>query len=83
MLIDIMPDHNREVDDLDYLLRDALWSSDDAAPDPVRMLAGLRARIWLERQRALMPAFPTAPAWASPNMLASYWYFMPLLRVLR
>jgi hypothetical protein len=83
MLFDTMSDHNREVDDLDYLLRDALSSSRDAAPDPARVLAGLRARIRLERQPAPMLWSRMAPAWASPGMSASYWYFMPLLRVLR
>jgi hypothetical protein len=83
MLFDIMSDHDREVDDLDYLLRDALWSSRDAAPDPARVLAALRARIRLEHQTTLMPRSRMAPAWASPGMSASYWYFMPLLRVLR
>ena len=83
MLFDIMSDHNREVDDLDYLLRDALWSSRGAAPDPARVLAALRARIKLEHQHKLMAWSRAAPAWVSPSMSASYWYFMPLLRVLR
>jgi hypothetical protein len=83
MPFDIMSDHNREVDDLDYLLRDALWSSHDAAPDPARVLAALRTRIGLEHQPTLMPWSRMAPAWASPSMSASCWYFMPLLRILR
>jgi hypothetical protein len=32
MLFDIMPDHNRETDDLNYLSRDALWSNQNSAP---------------------------------------------------
>ena len=83
MPFDVMSDHYREVDDLDYLLRDALSSSRDAAPDPARVLARLRARIRLEYQPALMPWSRLTPAWASPNMSASYWYLMPLLKVLR
>jgi len=43
MLFDIMPDHNREIDDLIFLLRNALWSSQNSAPMLVRMFAALYA----------------------------------------
>jgi hypothetical protein len=43
MLFDIMPVHNREIDDLEYLLCDALWSSKTARPNVARMFATLHA----------------------------------------
>jgi hypothetical protein len=82
MLFDIMSEHNREVDDLDYLLRDALWSSSDTAPEPARVLAALRTRIVTERRPALV-AWPRIGPTGNSAMSASYWYYMPLLRVLR
>jgi hypothetical protein len=33
MLFDITSDYNREAAELDYLLRDALWSSQNSVPD--------------------------------------------------
>ena len=82
MVSDMMADHNREVDDLDYLLCDALWSNHDAAPDPARVLASLRTRINQERQPALTSWSPVASG-PCAHMSASYWYFMPLLRAIR
>jgi len=41
MLFDIMPDHNREIDDLDFVLRNALWSSQNSTPTLVCMFAAL------------------------------------------
>jgi hypothetical protein len=38
-----MPDHNREIDDRVYLLRNALWSRQNSAPMLVRMFAALYA----------------------------------------
>jgi len=43
MLFDIMPVHNREIDGLEYLLRDALWSSKTARLNVARMFATLYA----------------------------------------
>ena len=42
-LFDIMPDHYREIDHLDYMLRNALWSSQNSAPKLVRVLVALYA----------------------------------------
>jgi len=75
------PAPDREVDDLDYLIRDALWSSYNIAPPPERALVALRARIENERQPARKSC--VTPAGVSTATSASYWYLMPLLRVLR
>jgi hypothetical protein len=49
MLFDIMPVHNREIDGLEYLLRDALWSSQNSAPDVARVFAALCTLIVAEQ----------------------------------
>lgn len=76
-------DHIREADDLDYLLRDALWSSRDSAPDPARVLASLHTRIRAERRPTRVSWLLVMPSWSSSQMAASYWYLEPLARVLR
>ena len=40
-LFDIMPDHNREIDHLDYMLCNALWSSQNSAPKLARVFVAL------------------------------------------
>jgi hypothetical protein len=78
-----MSNHNREVDDLDFLLRDALRGNKDAAPDAARVFAALRARVVAERQPMRTPWLLVTPTWTSSHMTASYWYLMPLARGLR
>ncbi|MDQ2998809.1 MAG: hypothetical protein M3R61_17395 [Chloroflexota bacterium] len=47
MLFDIMPVHNRENDDLEYLLRDALWSSQNIAPECGAYIRHAARALWL------------------------------------
>jgi len=47
MLFDIMPVHNREIDDLEYLLRDALWSSQNSAPECGAYVRHAVRALWL------------------------------------
>lgn len=82
-LIGIMSNHNREVDEIDYILRDALRSNRDAAPNAERMFAVLRARVVAERWPAPTVWSLAAPSWASSYMSASYWYLAPMIRVVR
>jgi hypothetical protein len=78
-----MADRTREVDDLDYLLRDALWSDDSGEPIKERVFFKLRARIQAERRGAHRPKLIAAPIYAGPSLSASYWYLAPLTRVMR
>jgi hypothetical protein len=80
-----MPNHNREVDDLDIILHDALWSDQNSAPDPACVFAELRARVVPEDMpaRALASWLRATPAWSSPSMSATYWYLVPLSRGIR
>ncbi|MBK9945312.1 MAG: hypothetical protein IPP13_27295 [Kouleothrix sp.] len=77
-----MSNHNREVDDLDYMLRDALRCTNDMAHDPVRVFAVLRGRIdagYRVRRGAWAHALPIGShAYLSP----AYWYVVPLARVM-
>jgi len=43
-----MPDHNREIDGLEYLLQTALWSSQNSVPESARVSAALHPRIVAE-----------------------------------
>jgi hypothetical protein len=65
LLFDIMPDLTREVDDLDYLLRGALWSSHNSAPDPARVFAALRTRIVAEQRPVRASWLLAKPAWST------------------
>src|SRR6478672_7186380 len=47
MLFDIMPDHKREIDDLHYLLCDALWSSQNSAPEAGAYVRRAAHALWL------------------------------------
>jgi hypothetical protein len=60
LLFDIMPDHNRQVDDLDCMLHDAMWSSQDSAPDPARLFAALHTRIVAEPRSGVRPSIRPA-----------------------
>jgi hypothetical protein len=51
MLFDIMPDHKREIDDLNYLLRDALWSSQNSAPEAGAYVRRAARAFWLNNVR--------------------------------
>jgi hypothetical protein len=83
MLIGVMSNHNREVDDIDYILRDALRSNRDAVPNAERIFVALRARVLAERWPAHTVWSLSAPSWTSCHMSASYWYLAPLARGLR
>jgi hypothetical protein len=83
MLIGVMSNHNREVDEIDYILRDALRSNRDAAPNTERILAALRARITAERWPLRTVWSSSTPTWTSWHMSASYWYLAPLARGMR
>ena len=76
-----MSNHICEVDDLDFILRDALRSNKDSVPDPARVFAPLRARVvadlWPTPIRWLLPT----PVWTSYHS-ASYWYLAPLSRLI-
>jgi hypothetical protein len=80
-LIPMLSDHSREADDLDYLLRDALWSSSNVAPDSARAWVALRTRIESQRQLGCKPHVIQLSVRDAAS--ASCWYFMPLLRILR
>ena len=82
-LIEGMPKRNREFDDLDYLLRDALRRDDAVAPEPRRGFGVLRKRLLGERQPIRLPWSLAMPDWPNPSTSVSYWYFEPLSRVLR
>ena len=83
MLIGVMSNHNREVDEIDYILRDALRSNRDAAPNVERILAGLRAQVVAERWPARTVWLLSTPSWTSWQMSGSYWYLAPLARGMR
>jgi hypothetical protein len=51
MLFDVMPDHNREIDDLNYLSRDALWSSQNSAPEAGAHVRRAVRTLWLNNVR--------------------------------
>ena len=83
VLIDVMSDHEREIDEVDFLLRDALRISQDAAPNADRIFAALRARVVAEYRPRQTAWSQATPSWTSPYMSASYWYLAPLIRVMR
>jgi len=78
-----MSDHEREIDEVDYLLRDALRISQDAAPNADRIFAALRARVVADRRPAHAAWSQSTPSWTSSYMSVSYWYLAPLIRVMR
>jgi len=78
-----MADRTREVDDLDYLLRDALRSDNSVDPGKERVFFKLRARIRAERRGACRSQLIAAPIYAGSSLSASYWYLAPLTRVMR
>ena len=78
-----MSNHNREADDLDYILRDVLRSKRDVAPNAEVIFAALRARIVAERWPAHTVLPSPTPSWSGCHTPASYWYLAPLIRVVR
>ncbi len=78
-----MSNHNREVDEIDYILRDALRSNRDAVPNAEHMFAVLRARVVAERWPTRIVWSLSTPSWTSSYMSASYWYLAPMIRVMR
>jgi hypothetical protein len=78
-----MSNQYREVDEIDYILRDALRSNRDAAPNAERLFAALRARVVAEHRPARTVWTISAPNWAGSYMSVSYWYLAPLTRVMR
>src|SRR5262249_46079657 len=83
MLIGVMSNHNREVDEIDYLLRDALRSNRDAVRNVERILAALRAQVVGERWPAHTVWSLSTQGWTSWHMSGSYWYLAPLARGIR
>ncbi len=82
-MIDVKSNQNREVDDLDYMLRDALRCTNDPVPDSACVFAALRARIAAERRRVRRSWSFAMPAGAHAPMSAAYWYVVPLARMMR
>jgi hypothetical protein len=80
-LIHTTPDISSEVDDLDYLLRDALWSSHDSAPEPARVLAALRARIAGAQRPADVYQAKRVTRYSPPYETTAFLYLMPLMRM--
>ncbi len=74
-----MPNHYRQVDDLDIILRDALRSDDDAPANPGRVVLLLRERAAARGTPARLPWSLAAPGWTSAHTLAWYWYLGPLI----
>jgi hypothetical protein len=83
MLIGIMSNQNHEVDELDYILRDALRIDRSAASNAKYIFAALHARIVAERWPARTVLSSPTPSWSGCHMPASYWYLAPLIRVVR
>jgi len=82
-LIDVTSNHNREVDDLDCMLRDALRCTDDPAPDSARVFAAVRARVSADAPGARRSWSIGTPAEAYAPLSAAYWYVVPLARMMR
>ena len=77
----MMSHQDREVDDLDYMLRDALRRTNDPVPNPQRVLAQVFLRISAGRQAKWRGRSVATPLGDHAYLTTSYWYLAPLARM--
>lgn len=83
-LIDMLSDQEREVNDLDYVLRDALRCPNDRAPNPERVFARVCVQITSKHNQVQRQWWSLArPIGDYAYLSTSYWYLSPLSRIAR